>query len=345
MLDDLKKIAQVDKSDMLGFIAKQPAGLAHNFGIFNQLIESGEIKNIVFSGMGGSALVAEVVQSWLEMPVPFTISKNYNLPNWVSESTLVIVSSYSGNTEETLSSLEEAEKVGAHIAVIAHGGKLAEIAHEKQYIFANIPECPQPRTSVFFALRAVMEILIAFGVGTTGLIDELESAVEALENACTQWRADQPTSSNQAKQIAKHMLGKTPIIYGGPHTYGIAYKWKIGVNENAKNTAWANQLPEFNHNEFIGWSSHPVEKPFAVFDLISSFEHPGVLKRFEVTDRLLSGKRPAAEKIEAKGKTLLEQLLYLALLGDTTSTYLAILNNVDPTPVDLVEKFKTELTK
>jgi glucose/mannose-6-phosphate isomerase len=139
------------------------------------------------------------------------------------------------------------------------------------------------------------------------------------------------------------MEGKTPIIYGGALTYPAAYKWKINVNENAKNTAWCNQLPEFNHNEFIGWSSHPIEKPFAVIDLISSFEHPRVLKRFEVSDRLLSGKRPKAHRVEAVGESVVEQLLYLVLLGDFVTAYLGILNNVDPSPVELVEKFKKEL--
>ncbi len=102
-------------------------------------------------------------------------------------------------------------------------------------------------------------------------------------------------------------------------------------------------LPEFNHNEFIGWSSHPVEKPFAIIDLISSFEHPRTIKRFELSDKLLSGKRPKATTVQAEGKTIVEQLLFLVILGDMASTYLAILNNVDPTPVDLVEKFKKEL--
>ena len=139
------------------------------------------------------------------------------------------------------------------------------------------------------------------------------------------------------------MVGKTAIVYAGPLMYPAAYKWKIDVNESSKNTAWCDYLPEFNHNEFIGWSGHPVEKPFAVLDLLSSFEHPRTRKRFEATDRLLSGMRPKAIPVEAVGDSALEQLLYLVLLGDFTTTYLAVLNGVNPTPVDLVEKFKKEL--
>jgi glucose/mannose-6-phosphate isomerase len=172
---------------------------------------------------------------------------------------------------------------------------------------------------------------------------ELERLVAPLEAAAKQWASDVPEADNYAKQLAQKMAGKTPIIYAGPLMAPAAWKWKIDVNENAKNTAWHGVIPEFNHNEFIGWSSHPVEKPFAVIDLLSSFEHERVQKRFAVSDRLLSGMRPASINIEAKGGSVVEQLLYLVLLGDHATTYLAILNGVNPTPVDLVEKFKKEL--
>lgn len=342
MLDDLKYVSQVDKSDALGFAGKQPEQLSFKFGVQPALLNQ-ELKNVVFSGMGGSSLVAELVQTWPQLKVPFIISKDYSLPGWVDETSLVICSSYSGNTEETLSSLEEALRSGAQVAVIAHGGRLLEVAKSKDLLLLELPECPQPRTSVFYAYRAVVEIFVAAGLVNPKVLTDLEAVVEKLEAVTAGWKEDVPESQNLAKQLAKKMEGKTPIIYGGSLTYPAAYKWKIDVNENAKNTAWCNRLPEFNHNEFIGWSSHPIEKPFAVIDLVSSFEHQRVLKRFAVTDRLLSGKRPKATSIEAQGDTVLEQLLYLVLLGDFATTYLAILNNVDPTPVDLVEKFKKEL--
>lgn len=138
-------------------------------------------------------------------------------------------------------------------------------------------------------------------------------------------------------------VGKTPVFYAGTLMAPVAYKWKISWNENAKNVAFWNELPEFNHNEFIGWSSHPVEKPFAIFDLVSRFEHPRILKRFEVSDRLLSGRRPKAHTVELKGQTPLQQMLWADILADFTSIYVAILNGVNPTPVDLVEKLKVEL--
>src|SRR5690606_17983945 len=120
---------------------------------------------------------------------------------------------------------------------------------------------------------------------------------------------------------------------------------KINFNENAKNLAFYNQFPEFNHNEFLGWTSHPVEKPFAPIELTSSLEHERVNKRFEITNRLLSGQMPEAKVIEAKGSTELEQLLWTILLGDFVSLYLALINGLNPTPVDLIEKLKAELAK
>lgn len=342
MLDDLKYIDRVDKSDALGFVAKQTRQLEYSFGLEDLQIAP---ENVVFSGLGGSGLVAELAHSWPNIPVPFAVSKNYDLPGWVDEKTLVICASYSGNTEETLASLEQARQKHAQIVVITHGGRLLEKAHELNLPVAKLPESPQPRTGIFYAYRALVEVLIVANLVEEACLTELEALSTSLAEKCAQWLADIPESRNYAKQLATQMLGKTPIIYGGSLTYPAAYKWKIDVNENAKNTAWCNQLPEFNHNEFIGWSSHPIEKPFAVIDLLSSFEDPRILHRFTVTDRLLSGMRPKSIAVEARGDSALEQLLYLVLLGDFATTYLAILNGVDPTPVVLVEKFKKELAK
>lgn len=342
MLDDLNVISQRDPQGFLGFAAEQPAQLRHNFGIAAEHF-SRPIKNIVFTGMGGSVLVAEFARTWPRVNAPYVVSKEYALPSFVNEDTLVIAASYSGNTEETLEALEHARAAGAQIAVITHGGKLLENAEKHGDILAKLADAPQPRAGVFSAYRALVEILEAAQLVDPHATIELENIVESLEAAAKTWAANVPEANNYAKQLAQQMAGKTPIIYAGPLMAPAAWKWKIDVNENAKNTAWHGVIPEFNHNEFIGWSSHPVEKPFAVIDLLSSFEHERVKKRFEVSDRLLSGMRPASINVDAKGQSVVEQLLYLVLLGDHATTYLAILNGVNPTPVDLVEKFKKEL--
>jgi len=342
MLDDQQYITRYDSEDALGFAAKQPEQLAYDFGVRSAHLKR-PVTAVVWAGMGGSALAGEILRTWPELPVPFILNKDYQLPAFAGESTLVICASYSGNTEETLSVLDEAEKRGCQIAVMAFGGKLLERAQAAEYLLARIPHCPQPRAGVLYMYRAAVEILLAARLIPASTLETLEKLISPLENATREWRASVPQEDNRAKQLADDMAGKTPIIYAGPLMYPAAYKWKIDVNESGKNTAWCNTLPEFNHNEFIGWSSHPVEKPFAVIDLLSRFERPRILERFAVTDRLLSGMRPKAIEVEGMGESTIEQLLYLILLGDFASTYLGILNGVNPTPVALVEKFKKEL--
>lgn len=342
MLDNANYIAQKDAADALGLAAATPAQLRHNFSV-PKTTPSAPIHNIVLAGMGGSALQAELASVFPELSVPFVICRDYTLPSFVNENTLVIASSYSGNTEETLSALAEARSKGATIVVMSGGGTLKEEAIAAGELFVEIPKAVQPRMAVFYAYRALVEILIAYGLADDSALAQLETTADHLEKAIEAWKKEVPTTENPAKQLAQDCVGKTLIIYASNQMKAAAYKWKISANENAKNTAWCNALPEFNHNEFIGWSSHPVEKPFAVIDLVSSFDHPRIRQRFELTDRLLSGMRPHATTIEARGETPLEQLLYLVLFGDFVTLYMGILNGLDPSPVELVERFKKEL--
>jgi glucose/mannose-6-phosphate isomerase len=232
---------------------------------------------------------------------------------------------------------------GCQIAVIATGGKLADIATEHEIMLAKIPHDTQPRMAVLYNLRALLRVLHTYSLVDTALYNEMASAKDWLRAESELWASDKPTELNYAKQLALVAVGKTPVFYGGSLMAPLAYKWKISWNENAKNVAFWNYLPEFNHNEFIGWTSHPVEKPFAVFDLVSELEHPRIQKRFALSDRLLSGLRPKSTVIPVQGDSVLKQLLWGSILADFVSIYVAILNNVDPTRVDLIEKFKVEL--
>jgi glucose/mannose-6-phosphate isomerase len=341
MLDDLKYIHQRDGQDALGVAERQSSQLEYKFDV-PQI--KGDIQNIVFAGMGGSALPALLSASWPGYNLPFEICRQYHVPAYVSSKTLFIASSYSGNTEETLSALAEAEAKSATIVIMAGGGKLEEIASQKGYPYLKIPKAEQPRYAVFYMLAGIVAILEEAGLlAEEEASDQLAKAAGFLRDSVKDWVATVPQDKNPAKQLANELAGKSGVVYGGPLMAPAAYKWKINFNENAKNIAWWGQYPEFNHNEFIGWSSHPVNKPYAVVDLRSSFEHPRVQKRFELSDRLLSGRRPAALVVQAKGETLLEQLLWTVNFGDFVTIYLALLNNVNPAPVDLVEKFKKEL--
>ncbi len=340
ILDNENVLVQRDPQNALGVATKQSEYFSATFDA--KFTADGEVKNIVWAGMGGSALPMVVAQSWPQTTIPFEIVRNYDIPPYVNQSTLFIASSYSGNTEETLAALSQAEEAGAQIVIVAAGGKLAGIAQEKNYPLFSVPAGIQPRMATFYFVAAFVSIVRDLHI-THFDVDELISIGEWLEAKIQAWVGTVPTDQNYAKQLALQLMGKTPIMYAGPKLFPAANKWKICFNENAKNTAWANQYPEFNHNEFIGWSSHPVEKPFAVVEIRSNLEHERVQKRFEVTERLLSGMRPAPIVVVPEGETLLQQLAWGFALGDFVSIYLGILNGVNPTPVELVEKLKKEL--
>lgn len=341
MLDDLKLIHQRDAQDALGVAEKQWQQLTHDYKV--TLPKFTGVTNVVLAGMGGSALPAVYLRSWPGTLVPLEVVRDYSLPDYVDEHTLFISSSYSGNTEETLAALSEAESKNAQIVVISAGGKLTERAKEKNYPLFAIPGGIQPRMCSFYFLVGLVQILQPLGLVNDGKLAELQAAAEWLNDQTVTWKADVPTKTNPAKQLALELVGKSVVMYSGPRLFPAANKWKICFNENAKNVAWVNQYPEFNHNEFIGWSSHPVQKPYAVVEIRSKLENDRVQKRFVVTERLLSGLRPAPQVVEPQGDTLLQQLLWASNFGDFVSLYVALLNGLNPTPVDLVEKLKVML--
>lgn len=342
MLDDLKLIHVRDAQDALGVAEKQWEQLLYKYDV--PIEKQDSIENIVWAGMGGSAIPAQFSLSWPTHVKPFEIVRNYEIPKYVDRHTLFIASSYSGNTEETLEALGHAEDQGAQIVVLTSGGKLAERAREMSYPLYLIPTGIQPRMSTFYFIKARAEIYEKCGL-SSGLSDELETAAEHIKESVKGWVATVAAKNNPAKQLALDLVGKSVVVYGGPKTQAVANKFKIGLNENAKNVAWWNQLPEFCHNEFIGWTAQPLDKPYAVVDIRSNLEHPRIMRRFEVTERLLSGKRPAPYVIEPQGDTMLKQLLWGLVFCDFVTLYLAILNGLNPTPVELVEKFKVELDK
>lgn len=347
MLDDRNVLSQRDPAGALEIAARQFTQAQFSADIVNPDHDGREIMQIVVAGMGGSALAALQAKAWLsgELTVPFEIVRTYTLPAYVGPGTLVIASSHSGNTEETLSCLKDAQARGAQVAIVTSGGKLEAEATTQNIAYIKIPADIQPRMTVLYNLRALTALLSHFGLLREERYQEIAGAAQWLKKETSEWYRDVTVDKNLAKQLALLAVGKTPVFYAGNLMAPVAYKWKISWNENAKNVAFWNELPEFNHNEFIGWSSHPVEKPFAIFDLVSSFEHQRILKRFEVSDKLLSGRRPKAHTVELKGDTPLQQMLWANVLADFTSIYVAILNGVDPTPVDLVERLKIELNK
>ena len=275
MLDDLRLIHERDAQDALGIAEKQWQQLAYDYKLASPGFKAEDIDNVVFAGMGGSALGAMLSQSWPGYRKPFEIVRDYNLPAYVSKRTLFFASSYSGNTEETLSALAEAEKTGAQIVVLAGGGQLADIAKEKNYPMAVLPPAGQPRFAALYSYKALISCLSLIGlIDSDDTAERLKQTADFIKEAAAAWRPDVAAVRNQAKQIALDVVGKSVVIYSGPRLFPAAYKWKIGFNENAKNVAWCNQYPEFNHNEFLGWTGLPLDKPYAVIELRSDLEHP-----------------------------------------------------------------------
>lgn len=339
MLDDLKYIHEKDKVDALGIAAKEGKQLEYEFTTDQAPID---IDNIVYAGMGGSALAALISQSWPGYKIPFEIVRNYDIPQYVSERTFFIASSFSGNTEETISAINQAKVRQAKIAVISGGGKLVEIARENNYPLVLLPPAEQPRYAVYYSLKALITLLSKAGIisSPSEVNDELAKAATFINEEVESWLPTVKTENNLAKQIALDVTGKSAVIYAGPKLFPAAYKWKISFNENAKHIAWTNQYPEFNHNEFMGWTEQPVTKPYYVIDLQSSFENLQIQKRFGLTRQLLSGRRPEPIVINVKGHTLIEQLLWTITLGDFATIYTALVAGIDPAPVELIEKFK-----
>lgn len=340
MLDDPKYIAQFDRGNVAAVIAAQGAQLREQYEF--DVPEVADLQQIVLAGMGGSALAAEFVRSWLTdcLPVPLEIVRGYELPAYVAERSLVILSSFSGNTEETLACLEEAKKRKAAIVIMTAGGKLAE--HADEYSFLKIPHAvSQPRMAVFYGVKALATLIERMGL-VDDITSELETAAEWLLEEADVFIPTVAEDDNPAKQIAKKLVGHPAVIYGGPVLAVPALKWKINFNENSKNQAFSYVFPEFNHNEIVGWAN-PKDSLLRVVELRSSLDIDRIQKRFDISNRLLSGIMPAPIVVEAHGQTQLQQMLWTMLLGDFTSAYLAFLNQSDPEPVVILERLKKEL--
>ena len=346
-LDNLDQISRQDREQSLKVICQSAGQLKFQPNIINLPRRRPKIDNIVITGMGGSCLAGLMLKNWLDysynLAIPLEITRTYQVPSYVNKNSLVICVSVSGNTEETLSSCSDALAKQARVAIITSGGKLLDLATTKKLPYIKLDKISQPRYGVPMHLRALTALLAAYKITSKDPFTKLEQIFNSVDSFAKNLAPDIPLDHNPAKQLALDCAGKTVLVYSSSLFYPLAYKWKTSFNENAKNTLWCNEFPEFNHNEFIGWTSHPIEKPFAIINLRSNFDGPRINQRFDLTEKLLSGNRPAARNVILHGQSYIEQLLCGTIMGDIASIYLGLINGVDPTPVELVEKFKHEL--
>lgn len=306
-----------------------------------------EITSIVLAGLGGSAIGGDLVRSYLQskLSVPFVVNRTYALPAFVGKNTLVIASSYSGDTEESLAMFDDARNRGAHIICISTGGKLSSLAAEHNLPLITLPKGFQPRAALGYSFVPVLLILQKLGF-TSGESDAITSAANTLDELAMRYGITNSSDTNTALAIANRLHVKSPVIYSSSDVFDtVNIRWRGQIQENAKHVAFGNVLPEMNHNEINGWDfPRSMMGDFHVIFLRSpKDEHPRVEKRFAILKDVLHLKTVAHEEHDAEGDTKLARMFSLISLGDWTSYYMALLANVDPSPVPVISQLKKKL--
>ena len=352
-LDSMKVLKKYDVSDMLELIENFPAQAAEAALIGNgfKLPDSykANYSNIVCAGLGGSAIGADIMRSYVadEAATPIFVCRNYTLPNFVSRQSLVIVASYSGNTEETISAYKDAKARGAKIIAMTSGGEIAKMAKSDSNACVIIPSGLPPRCALgysFFPLLALMTKIGVIGDKTKD-IEETIKTLEGLNKKLI--GAAIPEKNNQAKRIASSLHDKYVIIYGAQdHIDCVITRWRGQIAENSKALSSTHVFPEMNHNEIVGWENpKKMLKDFVVIILRDKSDHPRTSKRMDITKVIIKKKAGRIIEVKSSGSGLLARVFSLIYIGDFVSYYLAILNKRDPTPVESVMYLKTELGK
>jgi len=351
LLDDEENIRKVDRHGMLRLIGDQPDEMA---AILKKpapkLSRLQGHDNIVFSGMGGSGISGDIIRSWLgpKAGIPLFVNRAYDIPPFVGNRTLFLAVSFSGNTAETLSSFERALEKGCTIVALSSGGKLEERAKDVGVPFLRLeaPKGTAPRAALGHMLVPLALVLEAAGLVKARA--ELEEAIAVLKSLKQRIGPASPLKENESKQVAAALLGLIPVIHG----YGLlevaARRWKTQFNENAKVLAWADYLPEMDHNSLVGWNSDKATKNHAAVilrDPFSEADEPRMAHRIEVTKELAWSNSSKVLDVRSEGKGPLARIISTIYKGDYASVYLAILKKVDPFQVGVIETLKGRLGK
>lgn len=349
---NLQSIKQTDKSNMLDLLLDFPAQCKAAADIAEKtkiLFKERNFTKIVFAGLGGSAIGADLVRSYLyfESKFPICVVREYDLPRYVDSSALVFISSYSGNTEETLSAYKQAKEKAALIIAVSSDGTLQEYAKKDGVTFIQIPKGLPPRCSLGYLSIIPLCILEKLGLVNeeTFSIEQTIKVLDDLRNKNLNPRIGH--KDNIAKFIASKLFNKFAVIYSGSIHFDVAATRMRGqFNENSKALASSHVFPEMNHNEIVGWQNpKKLFKDFVVLLLRDEAMHPRVAKRMDITQDILRKEGISVIEIWSRGQDLLSRIFSLIYIGDYISYYLAILYGVDPTPVDRVTYLKKELAK
>jgi glucose/mannose-6-phosphate isomerase len=298
---------------------------------------------VLLAGMGGSAISGDLISDFLvdELRIPFIVNRSYSLPDFVDENSLVIISSYSGNTEETLSVFEEALKTKCKIAAITSGGRVKKICDEKKLCCINIPTGYQPRYALGLSFFSLLNLLQQLGI-----VENQDSIVKQISSLWRKKGQEYSIEENKALSLALELTGFLPIIYSAAqHTSAAGYRFKCQFNENSKIHAFSNVIPEMNHNEIIGWETFEEKKLFTkVITITDPDYHPQIKKRFKITSEIAKQSGVEIINIESKEKNRKVRLFDLIYLCDWISYYLALLRNHDPSEIAYIDELKNRLT-
>jgi len=347
-LDDLSVFKQYDPDGMLTHLHNMPQlcqqawQMAMKFGLPENY---SEVSNIVIVGMGASAIGGDLVSSLVasEAKLPIIIRRDYNLPVFINGKTLFIASSYSGMTEETLSSFEQALKTDAKKLAITTKGKLKTMAEESHVPIFGFDYKAAPRAALPFSFLPIIAFLQRLGFISDKSADVAET-IEVLEKLSSRLNEKITLPQNQAKQLAKRLYGRLPVIYGADILSEVAHRWKTQFNENSKAWAFYEVFPELNHNAVVGYQ-FPAElaNKIMVVPLRSACLTKRIQLRYKITCQLLEQANVSYQIVDAQGSSLLSQIMSLVLFGDYVSYYLAILYRIDPTPVKAIDYLKEQL--
>lgn len=348
-LDNQSKIKEIDKSNMLADLVKTADYSRDAIKRAKQVTvpKNFHPKNIVVVGMGGSAIGGELLKDWLQdtFPISIQVCRDYALPAYANNETLVITNSYSGNTEETLTAFLSATKKKCTVIAITSGGQLADFCKKLHVPYVKIPSGLQPRVAVpymFFPLPVIFEKMGLL----SNVEDELKAAVDVIETASKENMFDVPSKSNEAKTVAEKILDSIPVVYGFRQYNSVAHRLKAQFNENSKVPSKSESFPELNHNEAVGYDApKTLTKNLSIIVIRDPDEPLEIKNRIETSIELVFKRAKTVIEITAKGQNKLAKMFSVLCLGDYISVYLAILQNKDPSPVKIIDKVKTELAK
>lgn len=349
-LDRPETYSSLDKEEMFARLAELPQQCRDAWelaGRWELPPGYGEVGEVVVSGMGGSAIAGDLLRGIVasERSVPIVVCRDYELPAYVGPRTLVVASSYSGDTEETLSAFEQALAEGAKVVALTTGGRLAALAEARGIPCLRFSYRAQPRAALGYSLVLLLGLLVRLGLARDHAA-ALEEAGTVTAQLARELGPQVPEARNPAKALARRLFGRLPVVYGGGVLAEVARRWKGQLNENAKSWAFFEQLPELNHNAVLGYQLPPeVRSRALVIFLLPRRLHRRTALRYRLTQELLEKAGVEWAQVEAPGESDLAQVLSSVLQGDYVSCYLALLNGVDPSDTSTIAWLKARLAQ